>query len=403
VRIEQQLQAWSDRFAQRARGDVGEGIVAVLALAGAKDLISFGGGFPDPATFPGPDLAEILAELIASGNASAFQYSPTQGLASVRDYLRERLAGLEGLEPQETELLVTSGGIEGLELLGKSFLDPGDTVIVEAPTYMGAIMAFRSFEANLIGVPMDDEGLRPEELEEVAGGTRAKFLYAIPDHQNPAGVSLSTERRHAVIDIARRHGLLVIEDVAYRELGFHGEREPSLWALGPDVVVQIGTFSKTFFPGVRLGWAAGPAEVIAQLTAAKQLTDQCAGALGQRLLEEYGRRGLLDEQVRRACRLYGRRSDLMQAALAEHMPEGIAWTKPRGGFFSWLTLPSSMDSVAMSPAAMAEKVAYVPGTFFFPDGRGRNTIRLAFSKVEDADIGEGIRRLGHLLRTQLAS
>jgi 2-aminoadipate transaminase len=403
VRIEQQLQAWSDRFAQRARGDVGEGIVAVLALAGAKDLISFGGGFPDPATFPGPDLAEILAELIASGDASAFQYSPTQGLASVRDYLRERLAGLEGLEPQETELLVTSGGIEGLELLGKSFLDPGDTVIVEAPTYMGAIMAFRSFEANLIGVPMDDEGLRPEELEEVAEGTRAKFLYAIPDHQNPAGVSLSTERRHAVIDIARRHGLLVIEDVAYRELGFHGEREPSLWALGPDVVVQIGTFSKTFFPGVRLGWAAGPAEVIAQLTAAKQLTDQCAGALGQRLLEEYGRRGLLDEQVRRACRLYGRRSDLMQAALAEHMPEGIAWTKPRGGFFSWLTLPSSMDSVAMSPAAMAEKVAYVPGTFFFPDGRGRNTIRLAFSKVEDADIGEGIRRLGHLLRTQLAS
>jgi 2-aminoadipate transaminase len=402
MRIEEQLQTWSEAFAVRARGDVGDGIVAVLALSGAKDLISFGGGFPDPATFPGQALADILSELIASGDASTFQYSPTQGLASVRAYLRERLAALEGLEPSESELLVTSGGIEGLELLGKSFLDPGDTVIVEAPTYMGAIMAFRSFEANLVGVSMDDDGLRPEELEDAASGTRPKLLYTIPDHQNPAGVSLSTERRQALVEFARRRGILVVEDVAYRELGFHGDREPSLWALAPDVVVQIGTFSKTFFPGVRLGWATGPPEVIAQLTSAKQLTDQCAGALGQRLLEEYGRRGLLDEQVRRACQLYGRRSDLMQVALAEHMPEGIAWTKPRGGFFSWLTLPPPLDSVALSPQALAERVAYVPGTLFFPDGRGRNTIRLAFSKVEDGDIAEGIRRLGHLLRTQLA-
>ena len=401
MRIEQQLQTWSEQFAQRARGDVGEGIAAVLALSGAKDLISFGGGFPDPATFPGQALADILSELIATADASAFQYSPTQGLASLRAYLRERLGRLEGIEPSESELLVTSGGIEGLELLGKSFLDPGDAVIVEAPTYMGAIMAFRSFEANLVGVSMDDEGLRPDELEDITAGIRPKLLYTIPDHQNPAGVSLSTERRQALVDFARRNGILIVEDVAYRELGFHGERQPSLWSIGPDVVVQIGTFSKTFFPGVRLGWAAGPAEVIAQLTAAKQLTDQCAGALGQRLLEEYGRRGLLDEQVRRACELYGRRSDLMQAALADHMPDGIAWTKPRGGFFSWLTLPPPLDSVAMSPAAMAEKVAYVPGTLFFPDGRGRNTIRLAFSKVEDDDIGEGIRRLGRLLRTQL--
>jgi 2-aminoadipate transaminase len=401
LRIEQQLQTWSEQLAQRARGDVGDGIAAVLALSGAKDLISFGGGFPDPATFPGQALADILSELIATADASAFQYSPTQGLASVRAYLRERLARLEGLEPSESELLVTSGGIEGLELLGKSYLDPGDTVIVEAPTYMGAIMAFRSFEANLVGVSMDDDGLRPDELEDIAAVTRAKLLYTIPDHQNPAGVSLSTERRQALVDFARRNGMLLIEDVAYRELGFHGERQPSLWSLGPDVVVQIGTFSKTFFPGVRLGWAAGPAEVIAQLTVAKQLTDQCAGALGQRLLEEYGRRGFLDEQVRRACELYGRRSALMQTALTEQMPEGIAWTKPKGGFFSWLTLPPSLDSVAMSPAAMAERVAYVPGTLFFPDGRGRNTIRLAFSKVEDEDIGEGIRRLGHLLRTQL--
>jgi 2-aminoadipate transaminase len=402
MRVEQQLQAWSERLAGRARGNVGGGIAEVLALANATDVISFGGGFPDPATFPGQALADILRELIEAGDASTFQYSPTQGLPSVRSYLRERLQRLEGLEPSERELLVTSGGIEGLELLGKSFLDPGDAVVVEAPTYMGAIMAFRSFEANLIGVPMDDEGLRPDELEDAIAGLRPKLLYTIPDHQNPAGVSLSTDRRHALVDFARRHGILVIEDVAYRELGFHEDREPSLWSLGPDVVVQIGTFSKTFFPGVRLGWAAGPAEVVGQMTTAKQLTDQCAGAMGQRLLEEFGRRGLLDEQVRRARELYRRRSDLMQAALAEHMPEGIGWTRPRGGFFSWLTMPGHMDSVDMAPAAMAEGVAYVPGTLFFPDDRGRNTIRLAFSKVEDDSIAEGIARLGRLFSTQAA-
>jgi 2-aminoadipate transaminase len=400
LRTEERLQSWPKLFAQRTSG-VGGGIVEVLALANATDLISFGGGFPDPATFPNEALADILRELIAAGDASTFQYSPTQGLASVRGYLSERLAALEGREPSEAELLVTSGGIEGMELLGKSFLDPGDTVVVEAPTYMGAIMAFRSFQANLIGVSMDDEGLRTDELEDAIRGVRPKFLYTIPDHQNPAGVSLATDRRQALVDIARRVGMLLVEDVAYRELGFHGDREPSLWALGPDVVVQIGTFSKTFFPGVRLGWAVGPPDVIAQLTSAKQLTDQCSGALGQRLLEEYGRRGLLDEQILRARELYGRRSALMQEALTQHMPEGIAWTRPRGGFFSWLTLPGQMDSVALARQAMAERVAYVPGTFFFPDGRGQNTIRLAFSKVQDDLIAEGIRRLGSLLQAQL--
>jgi 2-aminoadipate transaminase len=400
LRTEERLQSWPKLFAQRTSG-VGGGIVEVLALANATDLISFGGGFPDPATFPNEALADILRELIAAGDASTFQYSPTQGLASVRGYLSERLAALEGREPSEAELLVTSGGIEGMELLGKSFLDPGDTVVVEAPTYMGAIMAFRSFQANLIGVSMDDEGLRTDELEDAIRGVRPKFLYTIPDHQNPAGVSLATDRRQALVDIARRVGMLLVEDVAYRELGFQGDREPSLWALGPDVVVQIGTFSKTFFPGVRLGWAVGPPDVIAQLTSAKQLTDQCSGALGQRLLEEYGRRGLLDEQILRARELYGRRSALMQEALTQHMPEGIAWTRPRGGFFSWLTLPGQMDSVALARQAMAERVAYVPGTFFFPDGRGQNTIRLAFSKVQDDLIAEGIRRLGSLLQAQL--
>jgi 2-aminoadipate transaminase len=394
--MERQVRAWADAFATRTRADVGEGITQIMALANATELISFSGGFPDPRTFPGDVLVGLVHEIVASGDASAFQYAPTHGLPGSREFLRGRLARLEGLEPSDPELMVTSGGIEALELIGKSFLDPGDVVAVESPTYLGAIMAFRSFEANVLGVRMDDHGLRIDEVANLVAETRPKLLYTIPDHQNPAGVSLSADRRTELVEIARRHGLLLVEDVAYRELGFGGERLPSLWAIGPDTVVQVGTFSKTFFPGVRLGWAVGPPQVIAQLVSAKQLTDQCAGAFGQRLLEEYGRRGLLDEQVVRARQLYGRRCALMLEALEEHMPEGVRWTRPNGGFFCWLTLPSQVDAVALARRARDSGVAYVPGTFFHPDGRGRNTVRLSFSKVEDESIGEGVRRLGKL-------
>jgi 2-aminoadipate transaminase len=229
---------------------------------------------------------------------------------------------------------------------------------------------------------------------------RVKMLYTIPDHQNPAGVSLSAERRGMLVDLARRHGVLLVEDVAYRELGFEGTgRLPSLWSLAPDVCVQVGTFSKTFFPGVRLGWAVGPADVIAQMTRAKQNTDQCSGALGQRLLEEYGRRGLLDRGVAASRALYRHRWEVLSAGLDEHMPPGVAWTKPRGGFFTWLTLPDGADATALADRAMREQgVAFVPGEPFFPDGRGQTNVRLSFSRIEDEESVEGARRLGDLLR-----
>jgi len=399
-----QLQVWRDRFAARARMDLGGDLAAILALANAEDVISFGGGFPDPETFPNEVLADLLRELLTGGDASTLQYSPVEGLPGPRAYLRERLGALEGLEPSEAELVVTSGGIEALNLLGTTFVDAGDTVVVEAPTYLGAVMGFRRLDAGIVGVPLDDGGLRVDDLEErVAGGLRPKLLYTIPDHQNPAGVSLSAERRPALVDLARRTGFLIVEDVAYRELGFTGDRMPSLWSLGPDVVVQIGTFSKTFFPGVRLGWAAGPAEVIAALVAAKQLTDQCAGALGQRLLEAYGRRGLLDAQIVSARALYRRRSERMQGALTACMPAGVAWTRPAGGFFSWATLPPQIDATALAPEAMERGVAYVPGAPFFPDGSGRNTMRLAFCKVRDDRIDDGIARLGALIASKLTT
>jgi 2-aminoadipate transaminase len=390
---------WEDRFAARTREEVGAGLGSILALSTATDLISFSGGFPDPATFPGPVLAEILGNLIDAGDASAMQYAPTPGLPGPRAFIAARLERLEGRRPEEQELLVTSGAIEALELLSKTFLDPGDLVLVEGPTYLGAIMAFRSFQADVECLPIDHDGLDPDALERrLAAGRLPKLLYTIPDHQNPAGVTLSAERRRVLVELSRRHGFLLVEDVAYRELGFAGARLPSLWSLAPDTVVQIGTFSKTFFPGVRLGWGAGPAKVVAKLVLAKQNTDQCAGALGQRLLEEYGRRGLLEAQNARAVSLYGRRCSLLVDALEAHMPDGVAWTRPRGGFFCWLTLPDGVDAAKLSETAMAEGVAFVPGAPFFPDGRGRNNLRLAFSRIDDELIPQGVRRLAPLIR-----
>jgi 2-aminoadipate transaminase len=388
---------WEALAAARTRGDVGDGIASVLALLGRADLISFAGGFPDPETFPSERIAALLQEFTASGELSAFQYAPTRGLAGPLEAFADRLERLQGRRPAEGELLITSGAIEALELVGKSFLDPGDVVVVEAPTYLGSIQSFRSFEAALVPVTLDEHGLDVEELEQrLAGGLRPKLVYSIPDHQNPAGVSLAADRRAALVELARRHGFLLVEDVAYRELGFEEESLPSLWSLGPDVVVQAGTTSKTFCPGVRLGWAVGPAEVAARLVAAKQLTDQCAGALGQRLFEESERRGWIDDQVTRSRALYKRKGGRMLRALERSMPESARWTVPRGGFFSWVTLPG-VDAVELTGQAVERGVAVVPGTLFFPDGRGADSLRLSFSLVEEEMIDEGIARLASLL------
>jgi 2-aminoadipate transaminase len=387
---------WEALFAERTRAGAGDGIAAILGLVANPDLISFAGGFPDPRTFPAERTAQLFAELAASGDASAFQYAPTQGLAGTRDALASRLESLQGARPADDELLVTSGGIEALELVAKSFLDAGDTVVVEGPTYLGAIMAFRSFEAEVVAVPLDADGLDVDALAaELGAGLRPKLLYTIPDHQNPAGVTLAAERRSALVELARLYGFLIVEDVAYRELGFDGTAPPSLWSLGPDVVVQAGTTSKTFFPGVRLGWAAGPAEVVAQLVSAKQNTDQCSGALGQRLFEEYARRGWIDDQLTRSRELYARKGARLLAALAREMPAGVEWTRPQGGFFSWLTVAG--DAADVARRAADEGVAVVPGALFYPDGRGTSNIRLSFSMVDEELIDVGIARLAALV------
>ena len=393
---------WSAGLARRTHALGGGEITAILALAGATDVITFSGGFPDPATFPTGVLAEIAARLIAGDAAVALQYSATEGLAGVRDYVSGRIESMEGSAPGAGGLMITSGGIDCMELLAKSYLDPGDVVAVEAPTYLGGIMAFRGYEADVRGVPVDSDGMGVDVLGDMlAGGLRPKILYTIPDYQNPTGLSLSAERRRELVSLARRYGFLILEDVAYRELGFGAAPPPSLWSLAPDVVLQAGTFSKIFFPGVRLGWAAGPDEIISRLIVAKQNSDQCAGALGQRMLEEYGRGGHLDRQIVRSRELYARRAGLMAAALTAHMPAGTTWTTPEGGFYIWLTAPDGVDTVALSAAARARKVAYVPGRPFYPDEAGTTQIRLAYSRVADDLIDEGVRRIGEVLRTAL--
>ncbi|HEY6076237.1 MAG TPA: PLP-dependent aminotransferase family protein [Gaiella sp.] len=389
---------WDALVAARTRGEVGDGIAMVLAFLGVPDLISFAGGFPDPETFPRERVSTLVQELAASGEATAFQYAPTRGLAGLLDALAGRIGTLQGRRPADDELLITSGAIEALELVAKSFLDPGDLVVVEGPTYLGSIQAFRGFEARLVAVGMDEHGLDVEDLERrLAGGLRPKLVYSIPDHQNPAGVSLAAERRTLLVALAQRYGFLIVEDVAYRELPFSDESLPSLWSLAPDVVVQTGTTSKTFFPGVRLGWAVGPADISARLVSAKQNTDQCAGALGQRLFEESVRRGWIDEQLVLSRALYRRKCERMLAALERWMPDGAHWTRPEGGFFSWLTLPDDADSVELARLAAERGVGIVPGTLFFTDGRGADTVRLSFSMVGEPQIDDGIERLAALL------
>ncbi len=395
---------WSDRFAARAALGGGE-VTAILSLAGSPDTITFSGGFPAPETFPVDLVGPVVADLLAHDPARTLQYTPTEGLTTSRAAIADLVSATQGTRPDPAAVLVTSGGIDALSLLARVFLEPGDQVVVEAPTYLGALSGFAGSQAEILGIPMDADGMCVDELERVLGArprrAAPKLCYVIPDYQNPTGLSLTVERRRALVQSCRRHGILIVEDVAYRELGFDSAPAPSLWSLGPDVVLQIGTFSKILFPGVRLGWAVGPHEVVAAMAVAKQNSDQCSGALGQQIMHAFVTGGYFPAHLARARALYESRALAMLDALDRQMPAGMQWTRPKGGFFVWLTAPEGTDMARMAARSLEEKVAFVPGSPFYPDGRGTNQARLAFSSVPVDRIERGVRRLSDLLEAEL--
>lgn len=392
---------WFPRLAARAQGGPSD-LSAVLAMASAGgDLVDFSGGFPDPTLYDTRLLGETASKAIASRPEVALQYAPNQGLASLRAVLRDQVARTQGTAPAEDELIVTSGGVDAITLVSKAMLDHGDAVLVEAPSYLGAFSVFRSHDGACFPMRNDEDGLVPASIEEAyerarAAGHPPTIVYVIPDFQNPSGLRLSLARRREVIEIARRLGLLVLEDVAYRDLAFDGSYVDSLYALGPDVTVQMGTFSKTFTPGTRMGWACGPATVIDAMAQAKTNTDQCAGALGQTILESYITEGHYTASLPVLREAYSVRRDGLMDALAQGLGDRASWTHPDGGFFTWLDIPG-VDAQALAAAAVEEGTAFVPGGPFFADGRATTNIRLSFSRTAVDRMGEGIARLARAI------
>ena len=383
-------------FARRTQGRSDE--VATILAATPPGVLSLAGGFPDPSTFPSEAVAEITARLLRDEPA-ALQYTPSEGVPSFRDYLVERQEQLEGRAPSHDQLLVTSGGMEAIALTCRTLLDPGDVIAVEAPTYLGALMAFASVEAAVVEIAMDDDAIRVDLLaEQLAAGLRPKLLYVIPQFQNPTGRSMPLARRHELVELCRRYGVLILEDVAYREISFDNTTTASLWSLAPDIVIQAGTFSKIFAPGLRLGWAVGPRDVIAEMAAAKQTTDQCTNGFGQKIVEAYGRAGGFERQVPISRALYASHWRALEGALDRHLPDGCRWTQPGGGFFAWVTLPEHVDAGAIRPAAVAAGVTYVPGHPFHVGNGGRNALRVSFSYLSESDLAVAAERLGGVIR-----
>jgi len=374
-----------------------------------KAVISFAGGFPDPATFPVAELREVTLDVLASGAALALQYGPTEGDPNLRDALIPWMAK-DGITTARDNIVITTGSQQALDLIGKVFLDPGDVVVVELPSYLGGLQAFRTYGAELLGVPQDENGIDAVRLAELLGrlrreGRTPKFLYVVPDFQNPSGITWTRERRERLLHLAREFGTLVVEDNPYREMRFVGTAPPPIYALDHSArTIYLSTFSKTLAPGLRIAWVAGPEPIISQCVTAKQAMDLCSPSFTQAIVAELLRRGHLQRRLVNTVTLYGAKCQAMIDALAREMPDGVTWTKPEGGLFLWVRLPEGIDAGALLKAAVAEEaVMYVPGSAFHADGSGRNTMRLNFSYPSEDEIRAGIARLAALVRRNLPS
>jgi 2-aminoadipate transaminase len=399
---------WQARYAQRTHGVTSSVIRELLKLTERPDILSFAGGLPAPEVFPLAEVEDAAHRVLAEQGRIALQYGTTEGYLPLRELLVRHM-GRYGIQVTTDNVLITSGSQQGLDLIGKLLLNPGDVVLSEAPTFLGAIQAFRAYQADFITVPIDDEGLRVDLLEErLRAGP--KFLYVLPNFQNPGGVTLSLERRWTLVELASRYGVPIVEDDPYGQLRYEGHHLPSLVKVDAEAhgcahgerafrggVLYLGTLSKTLAPGLRLGWVVAPVEVIGKLVQLKQGTDLHTSTFVQMLAYEVARSGFLDRHVRVIRKVYGDRREAMLRALEAYFPPGVRWTRPRGGLFLWVTLPPGLDASELLTEALEAKVAFVPGAAFFPEGGGANTLRLNFSYCAPARIDEGMRRLGAVL------
>ncbi|HEX3689147.1 MAG TPA: PLP-dependent aminotransferase family protein [Solirubrobacteraceae bacterium] len=400
------IQRYAALFAQRTKVMRSSAMRDLMALTEREDVISLAGGLPDTSTFPADSYAALMNTIATDSCARALQYGPTEGFARVKDCIAQVMAA-EGMEVDTDELLVTSGGQQVIDLACKTLLDPGDVVVAEAPTYPGAIPTFSSYEADVVQVRMDRDGMRVDELEQTLdelerSGRRPKFIYTVPNFHNPAGVTMSLERRRELVRIAGERELIVLEDNPYGLLRYEGESLPPLYSLDDEFVIYASTFSKILSPGVRLGWAAAPAPILAKMQIGKQGSDLCSSSISQYFVSAYFDANLWDDYVRSLLEIYRRRRDVMLDAMAEHFPREAEWTHPQGGLFIWATMPDYIDTTDLLARALREHVAFVPGRAAFVDGRGGSAMRLNFSGVDEDAIREGIRRIGEVVREQVA-
>jgi 2-aminoadipate transaminase len=401
----QRVDPYVGQYAERAVGMVASEIRALFAVAARPEIVSLAGGSPNVSALPLDAVGGMIGELIASRGDLALQYCTAQGDAGLRERICDIMA-LEEIQAHPDEIIVTVGSQQALDLLTRIFIDPGDVILAEAPSYVGALGAFTSYQAHVLHVAMDDNGLIPAALEEAiqrtaTAGRRAKFLYTVPNFHNPAGVTLAAERRHRILEICQRAGLLVVEDNPYGLLGFDGEPMRALRADDDEGVVYLGTFSKTFAAGVRVGWAVAPAAIRDKLILAAESAVLCHSSFSQLTVREYLTTQPWLEQIKTFRELYRERRDATLSALETMMPPGCQWTKPGGGFYVWLRLPDGVHSKAMLPRAISSRVAYVPGTGFYADGSGAQYARLCYSLPSPDRIREGVRRLAAVIETEI--
>ncbi|GMA33078.1 PLP-dependent aminotransferase family protein [Litorihabitans aurantiacus] len=397
------LDPWYGSYSRRTHGMRASEIRALFAVANRPEVVSLAGGMPNIADLPMDSIADAVGDLLRRDGARALQYGSGQGDPELREQITQVMA-LEHVGAHPDDVVVTTGSQQALDLVARIFLDPGDVVVAEAPSYVGALGVFRAYEADVVHTPMDAHGLVPEALDALLTdlgrqGRRVKFLYTVPNFHNPGGVTLSLERRPQVVEIAQRHGVLILEDNPYGLLGFDGEPLPALASIAPDHVIYLGSFSKTFAPGYRVGWALAPHAVREKLVLASESAILCPSNAGQLAISTYLSRFDWRGQVKEYRRMYAERRDAMVGALQEHLPTA-SWTTPEGGFYVWLKLPEGLDAREMLPRAVTSLVAYVPGTAFFADGSGSTHLRLSYCYPTPERIVEGVRRLAGVVNTE---